>query len=247
MTPDHATGLDDSDDERGQLHVSLNKMPPIADAPTQAKAPADLKIVADFLRSGSAGLKVRVWALNGKRVDYFKGKSAVKTLLSPAYQRKVGMPAVSNEAEAMTVLHAVHTFAFYIRVQRFGPSDSSSSSPKMLQIMPEQNVSRPTTSFPAFRPGLSSWDLAIASPLALAIAKQYRRLSTGHLKRFFRVSVQDALRRVEGRSFPDQNAQLDWTSFTSTRGYVRHLGFNSCQHHFHVASKGGKSTAGKTY
>ncbi|KAF8909222.1 translocation protein [Mucidula mucida] len=104
----------------------------------QAKAPADLKKVADFLRSGSAGMKVRVGALNGKRVDYFKGKSAVKALLSPAYQKKKGMPAVTNEAEAMTVLHAVHTFAFYIRVQRFGPSGSSSSSPKTLQIMPEQ-------------------------------------------------------------------------------------------------------------
>lgn len=41
----------------------------------QAKAPPDLKKVAQFLRSGGAGMKVRVGALNGKRVDYFKGTS----------------------------------------------------------------------------------------------------------------------------------------------------------------------------
>lgn len=40
----------------------------------QAKAPPDVKKVAQFLRSGSAGIKVRVGALNGKRIDYFKGK-----------------------------------------------------------------------------------------------------------------------------------------------------------------------------
>ncbi|KAF9450296.1 hypothetical protein P691DRAFT_774032, partial [Macrolepiota fuliginosa MF-IS2] len=41
----------------------------------QQKAPPDIKNVAQFLRSGSSGLKVRVGALNGKRLDYFKGAS----------------------------------------------------------------------------------------------------------------------------------------------------------------------------
>lgn len=40
----------------------------------QTKAPADIKKVAQFLRSGKAGIKVRVGALGGKRVDYFKGR-----------------------------------------------------------------------------------------------------------------------------------------------------------------------------
>jgi translocation protein SEC62 len=39
----------------------------------QAKAPPEVKKVAQFLRGSSAGLKVRVGALNGKRMDYFKG------------------------------------------------------------------------------------------------------------------------------------------------------------------------------
>ena len=62
----------------------------------QAKAPGDIKKVADFLRGA---MRARVGALNGKRVDYFKGKSAVKALLSPAYQKKKGVPTVSNDEE----------------------------------------------------------------------------------------------------------------------------------------------------
>lgn len=39
----------------------------------QAKAPQDIRNVVNFLRSSSAGMKIRVGVLNGKRVDYFKG------------------------------------------------------------------------------------------------------------------------------------------------------------------------------
>ena len=39
----------------------------------QAKAPADLKNVAVFLRGSSSGIKARTGVLNGKRIDYFKG------------------------------------------------------------------------------------------------------------------------------------------------------------------------------
>ena len=39
------------------------------------KAPPDIKKVAQFLRGGGAGMKVRVGAMNGKRLDYFKGVS----------------------------------------------------------------------------------------------------------------------------------------------------------------------------
>jgi hypothetical protein len=39
----------------------------------QAKAPPEIQKVALFLRSSGAGMKVRVGAMNGKRLDYFKG------------------------------------------------------------------------------------------------------------------------------------------------------------------------------
>jgi len=104
----------------------------------QLKAPPEVKKVADFLRSGGAGLKIRVGALNGKRVDYFKGKSAVKALLSPAYAKLKGVPKITTEEEAQTILQAVNAFAFFLRVQRGQPAGNSASSPKTLQIIPEQ-------------------------------------------------------------------------------------------------------------
>jgi translocation protein SEC62 len=39
------------------------------------QAPADIKALAEFLR-GKNGPKVRKGVLNGKRVEYFKGKCA---------------------------------------------------------------------------------------------------------------------------------------------------------------------------
>lgn len=44
-----------------------------SDTEQQAKSPPEIKKVAQFLRSGGAGVKVRVGAMNGKRLDYFKG------------------------------------------------------------------------------------------------------------------------------------------------------------------------------
>ncbi|KAG6808828.1 hypothetical protein H0H92_002742 [Tricholoma furcatifolium] len=101
----------------------------------QQKAPPQIKNAAQFLRGS---LKARVGALNGKRLDYFKGKSAVKALLSPAYQKAKNVPPVKDEQQAIAVLSAVNAFAFFLRVQRGGPSGSSSSSAKNLQIIQEQ-------------------------------------------------------------------------------------------------------------
>ncbi|KJA21400.1 hypothetical protein HYPSUDRAFT_42042 [Hypholoma sublateritium FD-334 SS-4] len=104
----------------------------------QAKAPPDVKKVAQFLRGGGAGMKIRVGALNGKRLDYFKGKSAIKALLSPAFAKVKGAQKVTSEAEAQTLLQSVNAYAFFLRVQRGAPTGSSSASPKALQIIPEQ-------------------------------------------------------------------------------------------------------------
>ncbi|KII87635.1 hypothetical protein PLICRDRAFT_112185 [Plicaturopsis crispa FD-325 SS-3] len=107
-------------------------------AEQQLKAPADILNVVQFLRSSKSGIKIRVGALNGKRIDYFKGKSAVKALLSPAYAKLKNVPKVESETDAHTVLHSVIPFAFYLRVERGAPSGSSSSSPKTLQVIPMQ-------------------------------------------------------------------------------------------------------------
>ena len=45
---------------------------------------------------------------------------------------------MTSEAEAEAVLKSVNGYAFFLRVQRGAPTGSSSSSPKALQIIPEQ-------------------------------------------------------------------------------------------------------------
>ncbi|EKM58010.1 uncharacterized protein PHACADRAFT_193135 [Phanerochaete carnosa HHB-10118-sp] len=105
----------------------------------QAKAPQDIRNVVNFLRSSKAGIKVRVGALNGKRADYFKGKAAVKALLSPAYAKVKNVQKVENEEDAHKLLGSIIPFAFYLRVDRGQPSGSASSSPKLLNVNPQQS------------------------------------------------------------------------------------------------------------
>jgi len=133
----------------------------------QAKASDDIRKVAQFLRSGSAGIKVRVGALGGKRIDYFKGKSAIKALLSPAYKKQKGLPPVQTESDAQTVLTGVNAFAFFLRVQRGGPSGTSSSSPKIIQIIAEQKFD-PDEYYAWFYDG-SQWTTYAGGILMVAI------------------------------------------------------------------------------
>ena len=65
------------------------------------------------------------------------GKSAVNALLSPAYAKLKNVPKLTTETEAQNVLQAINSHAFFLRVQR-GPPTGSSSSPKALQIIPQQ-------------------------------------------------------------------------------------------------------------
>ncbi|KAI0087378.1 translocation protein Sec62-domain-containing protein [Irpex rosettiformis] len=100
----------------------------------QARATPEVRNVVNFLRSSSSGMKVRVGAYNGKRTDYFKGKSAVKALLSPAYAKLKNVPKIENEDQAKALLGSVIPNAFYLRVDRGGPSGSSANSPKVLTV-----------------------------------------------------------------------------------------------------------------
>jgi len=122
----------------------------------QTKAPQDLRNVVNYLRSSKAGMKIRVGILNGKRIDYFKGKGAIKALLSPAYAKLKNVPPVTDEQEAATVLTAVIPFAFYLHVDRGQPSGSSSNSPKMLTVEQMQTAFDATHYYAWFYEG-SQW------------------------------------------------------------------------------------------
>ncbi|SCZ98644.1 BZ3500_MvSof-1268-A1-R1_Chr3-1g05522 [Microbotryum saponariae] len=103
----------------------------------QAKAPPEMKAVADFLRNKS-GMKVRTGALSGKRADYFKGRSAIKVLLSPAYAKLKTVPKVKDEAAAIALLHQLIPHTFYLRVERGQSVSGQSGGPRLIQIVPQQ-------------------------------------------------------------------------------------------------------------
>ncbi|GAA5848646.1 hypothetical protein JCM5353_002762 [Sporobolomyces roseus] len=101
----------------------------------QQKAPADVKKAIDWLRNKS-GIKVKTGALAGKRHDYFKGKSAIKALLSPAYSKLSGVPPPPESSEsARELLHSWIPYTFFLRTTR-GPTISPSF--RALQINPQQ-------------------------------------------------------------------------------------------------------------
>ncbi|KAH7887071.1 translocation protein Sec62-domain-containing protein [Phlebopus sp. FC_14] len=103
----------------------------------QIRAPPEARNVVQFLRGSKSGMKVRVGALNGKRVDYFKGKSAVKALLSPAYAKLKNVPKVTTEEEAEKLLQSIIQYTFYLRIDRGGPTGSS-ISPRQVTVNPQQ-------------------------------------------------------------------------------------------------------------
>ncbi|GAA5881888.1 hypothetical protein JCM3774_005766 [Rhodotorula dairenensis] len=100
------------------------------------RAPPELRRLVDWLRNKS-GIKVKQGALAGKRVDYFKGKSAIKALRSPAYAKLKGVPHVdpASDEPARELLHSLIPHTFFLRIQR-GPTISSGV--KAVQIVPQQ-------------------------------------------------------------------------------------------------------------
>jgi hypothetical protein len=63
------------------LFIFQSYLPSDIQMEQQLKAPPEIKKVAQFLRGGGAGMKIRVGALNGKRLDYFKGASFIHLLI----------------------------------------------------------------------------------------------------------------------------------------------------------------------
>ncbi|KAL9937433.1 hypothetical protein V8E36_003842 [Tilletia maclaganii] len=99
----------------------------------QSAATPETRAVVNFLRNG-AGMKTRPGVLNGTRVDYFKGSSAVKALLSPAYKKLKGVPPAETEEDAEKVLHEIIPFAFFLRADRGPAVGSGKDAPKVVQI-----------------------------------------------------------------------------------------------------------------
>ncbi|KAE8215621.1 hypothetical protein CF319_g2005 [Tilletia indica] len=99
----------------------------------QSTASPETRTVVNFLRN-KAGMKTRAGVLNGTRVEYFKGSSAVKAILSPAYKKLKGVPQAETEEEAEQVLHGIIPHAFFLRVDRGPAAGAGKDAPKVVQI-----------------------------------------------------------------------------------------------------------------
>lgn len=85
-------------------------------------------------------MKTRQGVFNGRRADYFKGKSAIKALLSPAYQKLKGVPPVADEPAAVSLLQTLIPLAFYLRVDRGDPLPPNAQGPVSASAAKGQNI-----------------------------------------------------------------------------------------------------------
>ncbi|KAI8922284.1 translocation protein Sec62-domain-containing protein [Powellomyces hirtus] len=80
--------------------------------------PKDDLMVADFLRSNEAGLSIKQGVLNGRRVDFFKGKHAVNALLRAPYKKNPKRPPVSNRPEGEKLLAGLQSHGIFLKVEK---------------------------------------------------------------------------------------------------------------------------------
>ncbi|KAJ1564857.1 Translocation protein S62, partial [Cladochytrium tenue] len=82
-------------------------------------APKPLLEVAKYLRSSSAKLKIRQGVLNGRRVDFFKGKHAVNAVMRDTYAKySKALPAVEDRPAAEKLIADAHQNGFFLRVEK---------------------------------------------------------------------------------------------------------------------------------
>ncbi|KAJ1926812.1 Translocation protein S62 [Tieghemiomyces parasiticus] len=97
------------------------------------EAPKELLNVAKYLRDpAQSGLRLREGVVNGRRVEYFKGKSAVNAILKDSFAHK-SRPSASDREEASEILADLVRYQFVVRCDR-----SSESDTRMLRLNPQQ-------------------------------------------------------------------------------------------------------------
>ncbi|KAI9278218.1 translocation protein Sec62-domain-containing protein [Phascolomyces articulosus] len=105
-------------------------------------APPFYKATAEFLRnSKKSGLKLRQGVFNGKRVEYFKGKSGVNGLLKEEFAKVVpkDQEKVTTREDAIKVMNDLGKYGFILRVNR-GDNIGGRGSARVLQPNPQQEL-----------------------------------------------------------------------------------------------------------
>jgi len=98
-------------------------------------------IAAKYLRdTKKSGMKLRQGQFNGKRVDYFKGKSAINALLRPAYAASTpkSRRSITTREEACQMISDLGVTGFFLHVER-GESPGK-GTPRPLQFSQHQTV-----------------------------------------------------------------------------------------------------------
>ncbi|KAI9228330.1 MAG: translocation protein sec62 [Piptocephalis tieghemiana] len=110
-------------------------------APAAPQPPKELVAVANFLRNpGTSGLRARSGVLDGKRVDFFKGKSALKALSKEAYGKASSShPPVNSPTDAKNLLQRLLDERFFFRCEC--TEQSIAGGTRVLQPVREQRVS----------------------------------------------------------------------------------------------------------
>ncbi|KAH7097816.1 translocation protein Sec62-domain-containing protein [Auriculariales sp. MPI-PUGE-AT-0066] len=81
--------------------------------------PEDLAAVADYLRHGTYGLKLREGVLNERRKIYFKGRSALNALLHPSFAKLNldSIQSVTNEPSTIEILTRLMDHGVFLAIE----------------------------------------------------------------------------------------------------------------------------------
>ncbi|KAI7849655.1 translocation protein Sec62-domain-containing protein, partial [Circinella umbellata] len=105
-------------------------------------APPFYKATAEFLRdTKKSGLKMRQGVFNGKRVEYFKGKSGVNGVLKEGFAKVLpkDREPVTTREDAIKVMNDLGKHGFILRVNR-GDNIGGKGSARVLQPNPQQEL-----------------------------------------------------------------------------------------------------------
>ncbi|OLY84922.1 Translocation protein sec62 [Smittium mucronatum] len=104
-----------------------------SEAPKE-NVPKEVYKLADFLLGSSSGLRKREGVINGRRVNYFKGKSAINALTKSVDKRE---PFLKSQVEAIEQLHLLLDHQLIVRCDK-NEEDGRTLRPSPLQVFSEE-------------------------------------------------------------------------------------------------------------
>jgi len=95
-------------------------------SPDFSKVPKDIMEIAKYLLSSDSKMKTRSGVLNGRRVDYFKGKAATHALMKKAYSKSKKRPTIDNREKASEYMNELVKYGLLLRVDHIPHSKQCS-------------------------------------------------------------------------------------------------------------------------